>query len=168
MSTLLQWFSGAATRLEDEAFEERLFTDDTLAIEAAHLMRVRDALRALEADGGIVPVVLEDELRTLAARVKVTEHHPRDGRIESHIVDEHFIAAHIPVHAPVDTRVHVEFCTPEGFAYFRVNEAPFDATRGEVVILCKSHVARNAGTLRVRVVDDDARVLADVAIVNVA
>jgi hypothetical protein len=76
--------------------------------------------------------------------------------------------AHVPVAAAHSARVHVEFCTPEGFAYFRVNEAPFDAASGEIVVLCKSHVARNTGALRVRVVDDDARVLADVTIVNVA
>lgn len=49
-----------------------------------------------------------------------------------------------------------------------MNEAPFDATSGEVLVLCKSHVARNTGPLRVRVVDDDARVLAEVTIQNIA
>jgi hypothetical protein len=170
MTSMLAWFCGEAADEADEAdaeaFEERLFADDARAAEAAQLMHVRDALRALAAQGAIVPVVLEDELRGVAARVKVSEHHARDGRIEAHITDEEFIAAHIAVDAAHVGRVHVEFCTPEGFAYFRVNEAPFDPARGEIVVLCKSHVARSSGTLRVRVLDDDARVLADVSIVN--
>lgn len=161
MTTLLEWFAGES----DDAFEERLFSDDALCVEAAHLMQVRDALRALAAQGAIVPVVVASELRAMAARTKITEHHPIDGHIESHITDEEFIAAHVPLNAAAK-RVHVEFCTPEGFAYFRVNEAPFDAASGQIVVLCKSHVALSTAALRVRVVDDEARVLAEVTIQN--
>lgn len=178
---LLAWFAGAGdesnasdehgTVAAFEAFEARLFDDPAFAAQCARLLDMRDALRALAAQGALVPIVRAAELRALSQTTKVTEHYAREGRIESHITDEEFIAAHVPV-APsarddnATRRVHVEFCTVEGFPYFRVNEAPFDPESGEIILLCKAHVALAQGALRVRVIDDDARILAEVAIEN--
>jgi hypothetical protein len=160
---LLRYIAGALPPDEEAALEARLFDDEELTAHASRLLAVRDALRAMAGEGPLVPVVTAEELRALGERVKVTEHHPSGGVVRSHITDEVFVAAHIPLRAPA-SRVHVSFCTPEGHAYFRVHEAPFDPASGEVIILCERHVAIATGRLTIRVVDDAGALLAEVPI----
>lgn len=160
---LLTWLSGVLRPEDVEAFEERLFSDDALRDEALLLLAVRDGLRSMAAEGPIVPVLTAAELKALRKHAKVTEHHPRGGVIQSRIQDEDFVAAFVPI-ASVPERLHVLFCTPAGEPYFRVHDAPFDPESREVIILCKRHVALEAGRLIVRVVNDGEAVLGEVAI----
>ncbi len=165
---LVRYVSGILESSREEDFEQRLFEDSALARDVCQLFAVRDALRALCAQGPVVPVVRAAEFAALALTMRVTEHHPVGGHVVTRIGDEEFVAAHVPFSGADVSRVHVLFCTPAGVPYFRVNEAPFDRGASEVVVFCKRHVAIAAGTLIVRVVDDDERVLGEVSIANVA
>lgn len=157
---LARYVSGALDPSEEAAFEARLFTEETLAREAQRLMRLVATLRAMVAEGAWVPAVLDDELQAYRRRGEVREATPRDGKLAVEIGAADFVCARIPVASgSTGPRVHLEFCTAEGVPYFRVHEAPFDPTSGELIVLCKSHVARAAGDLIVRVVDDDENVL---------
>lgn len=163
-STFTAWLTGDLDDDASDAFEERLFDDPALAIEATRVLAIVDGLRGLAAQGPPSPVITEAELAALAGRARIVEHRPVDGRIVAEITDEDFVVARILAPADDTRRLEVQFCTPAGDAYFRVVDAP--RAGPEILVVCSAHVAREAGTLRVRVVDDRGTIWSEALIEN--
>jgi hypothetical protein len=162
---LLAYVSGALDPTEEEAFEEALFNDEKLADDAAGLVTKLDTLRFMAKDGPLTPVVTDAELRALEAKSRVMRYRPIEGAVRSRLRDEDFAVVQILLEAEPE-RVHVLFCTTEGIPYFRVNDAPFERSSREVLVLCKREVAIAHGSLIMKVVDDRDVVLASVVVDN--
>jgi hypothetical protein len=112
----------------------------------------------------MLPVIDAAALAELKRARTLVEHHPRDGRIDATIGDEAFVVAHIDVALGDTVRIDVELCTEQGHPFLRTHEAPFSPSG--IILVCDAHVARAAGTLRVRVRDERDVVRTEVVIAN--
>ncbi len=162
MNEVLRYLSEEMSDDEAEAFEARLFDDDALALDARRVVEVRAGLRARAALGPLLPVIDARALASLRATRKLSEHHPQDGVIDVAFADEAFVIAHVPVDLADARTIDVAFCSTDGAPYFRAHDVPFAETG--VIVACEAHVARAAGTLRVRITDETGRLRVEVVL----
>lgn len=160
---LARYLAGQLTAEDEDALELALFEDVAWSCAAERVVEVCTMLRSMAARGPLVPVVTAAQLQALGHTV--TQHHPKHGVIHTHIAQEAFVAAHLPVDAS-SGRLRVEFCRPDGVAYFCVQDAPFDPGSGKLIILCEGHVAKTTGSLLIRALNANNELVGQVRIEN--
>jgi len=162
-----RWWAGVDRR---ESSGRALFVDSEGRRAAREVCELGDRLRGLALAGLIIPVLTPSELASLRASGRaVLECAPHDGRVVARVrpTDE-LVAARVPVDLADARWIDVEFCDPDGRTYFYTHQAPFDPLAGEIVAVCKRHLALATGILRIRVVDQDRVVRCDIVLDSVA
>lgn len=162
---LLRYESGDMPEDEAASFEERLMTVPELRALAGWLDALPGALKQLARDVALVPILDEPGVAALRERARIEEFVLNAGdHHAAPLPDADFVLARVTADLASARRVDVEFCAPDGTAYFTVHEAPFTASG--VIVACSVAVARDAGHLRLRVKDETGAIRADVELVN--
>lgn len=149
LETIAAWTLDELETEAAEAFEEHYFGCDTCLARAEELRRVVSELGA-----ALPPILTEERRRALAAS------HPghtvvdvRPGETASLQLGNAAPVGLWVMHAPLAgvARVDFEARDANGEPLFALEDVPFDAARGEVVLACQVHYRALPGTRRMQV-----------------
>jgi hypothetical protein len=135
--TLVALWAGELPEAQTAAADEHLFACEACSAASDRLGKVVTGLR------GLVPPVLSHALRDRLAsqgmRLRVTNVQP-GVEATAHFTRDVDLLIHV-LHADLSraARVDVEVLAPDGEPRVALEQVPFDATKGEVLIACQRH-----------------------------
>jgi hypothetical protein len=135
--TLVALWAGELAAEQAAAAEEHLFGCDACSVASDRLGRLVTGLRGL-----VPPVIshaLRDRLVSQGARIRLTDVQPGIDTT-AHFTRDLDLLIHV-LHADLSraARVDVEVLSPDGVPFIALEQVPFDAEMGEVLVACQRH-----------------------------
>jgi hypothetical protein len=157
---LARLWLGDLDEQEATALEEHVFECTVCHDALRRLAVIGDGVRVAMAFDRLPPLPTPeqlDELRASGMRLAFLDLAP--GDVARRYMDRETDGIVYVLHAPLSdvAQVDLEICSPSGERFFFVAGAPFDRTKGEVVLTCGRHTAEVVPESLIRLINGDNR-----------
>lgn len=159
--TLVDYWLEELPPPDEAAIEEHLFACASCSASLDQFAALEKGLRRAFGSSSGQPVVTREALDALhteglrTIEVTIAPHQQVEVTVPE---DVDLLVARLLVSELMGVqRLDVEICDPGGDPYYVAQQAPFEARRGEVLILCQRHVAIQHRVVLFRLLTVDAR-----------